>query len=81
MPDLLLRNVDPELKRRIAEQARANGRSLSDEAQALLASALAQAAPRHGLGTQIHAAFRDLDAEGLFDSLRNRTPFEPPDLS
>lgn len=36
MGDMLIRGVDPELKRRIEESARRNGRSLSEEAIAAL---------------------------------------------
>lgn len=36
MGDMLIRGIDPELKRRIEESARRNGRSLSEEAIAAM---------------------------------------------
>jgi hypothetical protein len=42
MTDLLIRNVDPQLKRELEQRARAHGRTLSDEAKEVL---------RRGLGT------------------------------
>jgi plasmid stability protein len=40
MPDLLIRNIDPHLKRQLQESARSHGRSLSEEARILLKKAL-----------------------------------------
>jgi plasmid stability protein len=40
MTDLLIRNVDSHLKRQLAERARRNGRSLSEEARLLLKKAV-----------------------------------------
>jgi antitoxin FitA len=51
MSDLLIRDVDPELKRRLEESARKHGQSLSDEAKALLAQALAMQPGGRKLGT------------------------------
>ena len=36
MTDLLIRNIDPELKRQLEERARQHKRSLSEEAKMLL---------------------------------------------
>jgi antitoxin FitA len=40
MPDLLVRNVDEALVRRLRERARASGRSVADEHRQILAQAL-----------------------------------------
>ena len=40
MADLLIRNIEPQLKREIEKRARANRRSLPEEAKALLRQAL-----------------------------------------
>ena len=45
MGDLLVRNIDPDTKKRLSESALANGRSLSDEAALRLKDSLA-----HGSG-------------------------------
>lgn len=36
MTDLLLRDIDPTLKRKLEQRARAHGRSVSEEASALI---------------------------------------------
>jgi antitoxin FitA len=53
MSDLLIRDIDPELKRRLEESARKHEQSLSDEAKALLQQALAIQAGERKLGTLI----------------------------
>jgi antitoxin FitA len=45
MPDLLIRNIDPHLKRKLEASARNHGRSLSEEARMLLKKALLQSSP------------------------------------
>lgn len=40
MTDLLIRKIDPKLKRELEKSARANSRSLSEEAKTLLGNAL-----------------------------------------
>ena len=51
MADLLVRDIDPALKRQIKERARRHGRSLSAEAKALLRGGLAAATPPEKFGT------------------------------
>jgi antitoxin FitA len=51
MSDLLIRGIDPELKRRLEESARKHDRSLSEEAKALLQQALAMQSGERKLGT------------------------------
>ena len=45
MSNMLIRDVDPGLKRRLEESARRNRRSLSDEAKDLMRRGLAAAPP------------------------------------
>jgi hypothetical protein len=51
MADLLIRDVDARLKRKLEESARKNRRSLSDEAKLLLQRALAVGTDNRKLGT------------------------------
>jgi antitoxin FitA len=51
MADLLVRGIEPALKRQIKERARRHGRSLSAEAKALLRGGLAASAPPEKFGT------------------------------
>ena len=50
MASLFIRNIDPELKRLIAELATKNGRTTSNEAAALIREAILRH-PTIGLGT------------------------------
>ena len=56
MSDLLIRNIDRQLKRQLEERARSHRRSLSDEARHLLKQALLQSAePEKGLFSAMRA--------------------------
>jgi plasmid stability protein len=85
MPDLLLRNVDPELKRRIAEQARENGRSLSEEAQALIMRGLPVRPTRDAsmsLGAWLFALVPpEARGDDLVFERRDDAARPPPDLA
>lgn len=56
MPDILVRDIDPELKRQIDQRAREHRRSLSDEIKMLVRKGLLETREERGLGT----ALRDL---------------------
>jgi len=49
MPDILLRDVPPELKRQIEDLAHGHNRSLSSEIKMLLKSALSQSTRAQGV--------------------------------
>jgi plasmid stability protein len=51
MADLLVRDIDPDLKRRIEENARRNRHSISEEAKVLFRKALAGGSETRKLGT------------------------------
>lgn len=59
MSDLLIRDLDDEVKRRLNRQARRNGRSLSAEAQAILQQALMRDIPEPPLGSAMAGLFAD----------------------
>ena len=50
MTDLLIRNIDPHLKRRLADRARSHGRSWSEEARVLLKRALSEPSDKRKMG-------------------------------
>ena len=77
MSDLLIRNLDPELKRRLEEQARRDGRSLSEAAKLLLNRGLARRTPDRPLGTALVDLFRAAKTDGLEITRRER-PRTPP---
>ncbi len=80
MSDLLIRKLTPALRRQIRERARKNGRSLSEEAKALIQSSLAAPSPSGGLGTRLFSMVREEDRG---DDLVFHVPGEirsPPDF-
>lgn len=86
MGDMLLRGIDTELKRRLEDRAHRNGRSLSEEAIALLRKAIAtQEAGPGRAGDRLRAAVGSahFSPEELtaIEELRRSPDRSPPDLS
>jgi plasmid stability protein len=79
MTDLLLRNIDPKLKRRLKARARASGRSLSEEAKSLINRALAETELARGLGTALVERFRAVGPAELGNRM-TEAPRRPPDF-
>jgi plasmid stability protein len=87
MSDLLIRNIDADLKRRLEERAQTHRRSLSEEAKMLIRRGLAEPAAEpvaggkeKGLGTRMMELIPD-DVRG--DDLVFEIPGpvrEPPDF-
>lgn len=61
MADLLIRDIDPELKRQVEERAQLHARDLSDEVKALLQIGLSVAEPDLKMGTWIASLVRPED--------------------
>jgi plasmid stability protein len=53
MSDLLIRNIDSHLKRRLVASARSHRRSLSEEARMLLKKALLESPEKRRMGTAL----------------------------
>jgi antitoxin FitA len=53
MSDLLIRNIDPHLKRRLQASARRHGHSLSEEARMLLKKAVLEPPDKRKMGTAL----------------------------
>ena len=69
MAQLLVRNLDDDIKARLQRRAAAHGRSMEEEARAILRAAADQddaTVGVAGLGTRIATRFRNL---GLIDEL------------
>jgi hypothetical protein len=80
MSDLLIRNIKPQLKRKLAERARKHGQSLSAEAQEILQRGLAIASPERNLGEWLYSL---VDEKHRGDDLVFEVPggdIEPPDF-
>lgn len=86
MGDMLVRGIDPDLKRRIEDSARKNGRSLSQEAVWLMRRALAtQPSTTQKLGDHLRAIvggnfFTEAELKMIAAS-RKESDRQLPDLS
>lgn len=88
MAQLLVRNIDEDVKARLKARAARNGRSLEAEVREVLRAAVSPAAqpleplPRPGLGTRMAAIFAGhglTEEEAAAMELRGFT-LEPPDF-
>jgi hypothetical protein len=59
MADLLIRNIEPSLKRQLEERARKHGRSLSDEAKTLIRRGVTETDQEAGFGTRLFSLLPD----------------------
>jgi len=55
MSDLLIRNIKPQLKRKLVERARKHGQSLSAEAQELIQRGLSTPSPERDMGEWLYS--------------------------
>ena len=85
MGDMLIRGIDAELKRRIEESARRNGRSLSEEAIAAMQKSYALQDTRKGkAGNRLRelagGAFFTSEELAAVGASRHEADRAPPDL-
>jgi hypothetical protein len=81
MADLLIRNIDPSLKRQLQERARKHGRSLSDEAKVLIRRGVAGAANDVGFGTRLFSLLPDeFRSDDFVFEIPNDAVEPPPDF-
>ncbi len=76
MANVLVRDIDPTLKRQLAERARAHRRSLSDEVKALIRQGMAEQPRQAGLGTRLLSMLPD---EWRGDDLMFELPKDMPE--
>lgn len=79
MTDLLIRSIPAELKRRLQARARRSGRSLSDEAKALLNRGLIESKPGRPVGSALVELFASVQPVEL-EIARDEMPRPPPPL-
>jgi plasmid stability protein len=82
MAQLLVRNLEQQIKARLQRRAKRHGRSMEEEARDILRNALREEeAPAGGLGSEIAALFRDTGLQQDIAEIRGHavTPatFEP----
>ena len=83
MAQILVRNLEEDVKRRLKKRAAQHGRSLEAEAREILRSAVRDEGPKQGagIGTQIAALFKDVGfEEGEIQEIRGWS-IKPPDFS
>jgi len=78
MTNLLVRDLDPALKRQLADRARAHRRSLSDEAKALIRRGIVEQPRQSGLGTRLLSMLSD---EWRGDDLTFELPEDVPEAA
>ncbi len=74
MTTLTIRNIDDDLKSQLQTRAEEHGRSLEEEAEVILRSALENQVPEKGLGTWIHQQFAALGGVELDIPARTEIP-------
>jgi plasmid stability protein len=80
MADFLIRDMDPKLKRRLQDSARAHGRSLSDEAKYIIREKLIDKPDQRKLGTEMFNMIRAEDrGDDLVFEYDSEMP-KPPDF-
>jgi plasmid stability protein len=80
MTDLLIRNIEPQLKRQIEERARKHNHSLGEEAKALLRQALLVPEDNRKLGTLMYNLIRPEDRGDDLVFEFPEAASEPPDF-
>jgi len=79
MAQLVVRNIENQVKARLQRRARRNGRSMEEEVRDILRAAVNEEknAPRGGLGTEISKIFAKHGLDEPIEELRGYT-IEPP---
>ena len=78
MAQILVRNLEAQLKNRLQSRARRNRRSMEQEAREILRNALREEdTPVVGLGSQISSLFRDAGLPSEIPELRGHSIVPP----
>jgi antitoxin FitA len=82
MAQLVVRNLDDDVKKRLKERAEKHGRSMEEEVRDILRAAVTrESRPAEGLGTRIANRFRGLGLKEPFPELRGEVWARPVDFS
>ena len=75
MAQLIVRNLEEKVKRRLRERAKSHGRSMEEEARAIIRDAVKANGPKQeGLGTQLMKLFADVPPEFKIEEMRGQKP-------
>jgi plasmid stability protein len=80
MAQVIVRNLDDSVKRKLQRRAAKHGRSMEEEVREILRDAVKdEATPRKGLGTRIAERFRGLGFNEEIKEFKGYT-IKPPDF-
>ena len=80
MAQVIVRNLEDTVKRKLQRRAARNGRSMEEEIRDILRNAVRdEARPRKGLGTEIAELFKGIELEEPIEELRG-FDIRPPDF-
>jgi plasmid stability protein len=75
MAQLLVRNIEDDVKERLRQRARRRGRSMEDEARDILRSAvMAEPSKEVGAGTKLAGYFSDVESGFEIPEMRGEKP-------
>lgn len=81
MAQLVVRNLEEDIKERLQKRAKRHGRSMEEEVRDILRDAVKkEGQPAEGLGTRIANRFRGLGLEEPFPELRDEVWARPVDF-
>ena len=80
MAQLIVRNLDDSVKRKLQRRAARHGRSMEEEVRDILRDAVRnEGKPRKGLGTEIAKLFKGIELEEPIEELRGYD-IKPPEF-
>jgi antitoxin FitA len=80
MAQLIVRNLDDSVKRKLQRRAARHGRSMEEEVRDILRDAVRnEGKPRKGLGTEIAELFKGIELEEPIEELRGYD-IKPPEF-
>ena len=75
MAQLVVRNLEENVKRRLRARAKSHGRSMEEEARVIIRDAVKTDSPqREGLGTQLMRLFANVPPEFKIEEIRGQKP-------
>lgn len=76
MAQLIVRNLEEGVKRRLRSRAKSHGRSMEEEARVIIRDAVRANEPgkKEGLGTQLMKLFADVPPEFKVEEIRGQKP-------
>ncbi len=75
MAQLVVRNLEENVKRRLRRRAKSHGRSMEEEARVIIREAVSdKPAPQEGLGTRLAKLFSDVPPDFKIEEIRGQKP-------